>query len=287
MKGYFSTFNIFRYPKSSAGFTLVELLVAMVITTILVSLAGSGLVSIMSANQKVAAETERRVNLNRALDFIADEIRMANSLSAGGTGATKTLHLTIPSDSTNPNRVYYIGSSDSNWVGPNTVFRAVGTYSTSASVSGGKMIVDAITDPASAPSCSGTLAGANGFYACIQNNRVVELYLYGKLTDAYNNQNGIYEAKTKVFARSAIPTPTPTPTPTSTPTSTPTPTPTPTPMCTVPNFNGVKANNAQGIWTNAGFNGTFTKNGNGNFTINSQSLPAGSKPCSSSITVSG
>jgi prepilin-type N-terminal cleavage/methylation domain-containing protein len=206
MNGYLYILNIFRKSKSSAGFTLIELLVAMMLTTIVVSIAGFGLVTIAAANNKAQAETERRVNLNRALDFIADEIRMSNSVNTGSSltisGATGVLHLTIPSDSTNPNRVYYIGPSDSNWVGPNTVFRAVGTYTTTATVSGGSMLVDAITAPVSAPSCSGTLAGANGFYACVQNNRMVDLYLYGKLTDAYNNQTGTYEVKTRVFARS-------------------------------------------------------------------------------------
>lgn len=206
MKNYFNNFKVLKISKRAAGFTLIELLVAMSLTTIVVTLAGSGLVVMMEKNQKTEAETLRRTGLNRALDFIADEIRMANSVSAGSSltisGSTGVLRLTIPSDSTNPNRVYYIGASDSNWAEPNTVFRAVGTYSPSASVSGGKMLVDAITTPVSVPSCSsGTLLGANGFYACI-NNRIVDLYLYGVLTDAYGNQIGTYEAKTKVFARS-------------------------------------------------------------------------------------
>jgi len=60
---------------------------------------------------------------------------------------------------------------------------------------------------------------------------------------------------------SASPSPSPsptstggaTPTPTSAPTATPAPTPTPTPMCTVPNFNPVKAEDAAKTWAQAGF----------------------------------
>jgi hypothetical protein len=85
----------------------------------------------------------------------------------------------------------------------------------------------------------------------------------------------------------AAPTNTPTTGPTNTPTTGATPTNTTTPMCTVPNFIGTKANNAQSTWNGAGFSGTVTANGPGNFTIDSQSLPAGSsQPCTSGITVS-
>jgi len=77
-KGFAKLFGI---QKTSAGFTLIELLVAMSITTIVVGLAGSGLVTIMDANNKGEAETQRRTNLNRALDFISDEVRMASSVS--------------------------------------------------------------------------------------------------------------------------------------------------------------------------------------------------------------
>ncbi len=60
-------------------------------------------------------------------------------------------------------------------------------------------------------------------------------------------------------------------------------------LCTVPSLNGVKRNNAQAVWTAAGFTGTVS-NGpgapNGNFTILSQSVTAASQvPCNSNVTV--
>jgi hypothetical protein len=77
-------------------------------------------------------------------------------------------------------------------------------------------------------------------------------------------------------------------TPTNTPPPTNTPAPTPTPCVkTVPNFNNTLWYNAAGTWSGAGFTGAVV-NGGGtlNFTIHTQSLPAGtSKPCSSSITL--
>jgi TadE-like protein len=74
------------------------------------------------------------------------------------------------------------------------------------------------------------------------------------------------------------------------PTSSTTPSPSPTPIpgnCIVPDLVGTRANNAAGTWSASGFTGSVTKSGNGNFTIQSQSLsPGSSQPCSSAITVS-
>jgi hypothetical protein len=74
---------------------------------------------------------------------------------------------------------------------------------------------------------------------------------------------------------------------TATATNTPPPTATGVPMCTVPNFIGKKWNDAAGTWSGAGFTGAVVNGGgSSNFTINTQSLPAGtSEPCSSSITL--
>lgn len=60
-------------------------------------------------------------------------------------------------------------------------------------------------------------------------------------------------------------------------------------LCTVPSLDGVRRNNAQAIWTGAGFTGTVSNQPgapSGNFIIVSQSLTASSQvPCSSSVTV--
>ncbi|HET9085138.1 MAG TPA: PKD domain-containing protein, partial [Candidatus Limnocylindrales bacterium] len=60
-------------------------------------------------------------------------------------------------------------------------------------------------------------------------------------------------------------------------------------LCTVPSFNGIKRNNAQAMFTSAGFTGTVSSGPgapNGNFTILSQSITATSQvPCNSNILV--
>lgn len=66
--------------------------------------------------------------------------------------------------------------------------------------------------------------------------------------------------------------------------------PPPPANCTVPQFvldPRIKKNAASSLWAGAGFTGTLTAVGSGNFNINSQSLEAGSVvPCTASIQVS-
>ncbi|MBW4622965.1 MAG: prepilin-type N-terminal cleavage/methylation domain-containing protein [Cyanosarcina radialis HA8281-LM2] len=69
-------------PNDRSGFTLIELLIAIALTTIIVAGIGIGLVNILQANEKTEAETASRNNLNRALDFISDDIRTASNASS-------------------------------------------------------------------------------------------------------------------------------------------------------------------------------------------------------------
>jgi type II secretory pathway pseudopilin PulG len=64
-------------PKSSAGFTLMELLIGAAIATVIIGVAGYGLLQIMRASQKGNIQTKRRAEIARAYDFISDEIRRA------------------------------------------------------------------------------------------------------------------------------------------------------------------------------------------------------------------
>lgn len=81
--------RIINPQKCSSGFTLIELLVATAISGFVITGAGFGLVTIMGADEKAQAETTRRIELSRALDFIADEIRMARRINTATTNTTK------------------------------------------------------------------------------------------------------------------------------------------------------------------------------------------------------
>ena len=199
------------------GFALVEQLLATFFSVIVMGGAGFGLVSMMKVDAQSGNKTLRRVELNRAIDYISEDIRVANNISSvdgssslPGSG-TGVLFLTIPTDidgdpSNDPDEiVYFARPSTSTWIGPNTINRADGNYPNPVTVSSSdNVLVDGLIAPAAAdlPSCSSStgLQGNNGFYACISDDhRTVDLYLYGKLDDP----NKPYLLVTsKVFARS-------------------------------------------------------------------------------------
>jgi prepilin-type N-terminal cleavage/methylation domain-containing protein len=77
------------------GFTLVELIIALAITTIVISLTGTGLYALMTANQRSQIETTDRLELEQALAFMTDEIKMSRQVKANISWPT-TPTTTIP-----------------------------------------------------------------------------------------------------------------------------------------------------------------------------------------------
>jgi prepilin-type N-terminal cleavage/methylation domain-containing protein len=69
-----------RLRITQQGFTLIELLVASAITGIVITLTGSGLYAIMNANQRSQIETTDRLELEQALAFMTDEIKMSQQV---------------------------------------------------------------------------------------------------------------------------------------------------------------------------------------------------------------
>ncbi len=200
---------------SNEGFTLIELLVATAIMTVAVSIVGVGLVAMLNQNKKAESESNRRANLNRALDYIANEVRTAKNIKTteniANTGDNLTLPtgfnipastyglvLTFPDSDTDPSNdiksVYFVAPSDKNstcnktsslWQCPFAIFRANGTYASGSTIPAntGVMVVDGLKAPTPLPTCSNVSVGISGFYGCISNSRQVVLSLYGKLTE--------------------------------------------------------------------------------------------------------
>ena len=73
--------KISKINKLEAGFTLIELLLALAITGIVISLTGSGLYALMNANQRSQNETTERLELERAVAFMTDEIKMSQQIT--------------------------------------------------------------------------------------------------------------------------------------------------------------------------------------------------------------
>jgi prepilin-type N-terminal cleavage/methylation domain-containing protein len=67
--------------KVTGGFTLTELLIATAITGIVLTMAGTGLITLLSSNQSAEQRQNRRQELNRAMSFISDDIRAAQRIN--------------------------------------------------------------------------------------------------------------------------------------------------------------------------------------------------------------
>lgn len=73
------------WQKRDRGFTLIELLVAIIISTIIIGIAGFGMATILTMDNRAEASIERQVDLNRAFDFLTNEIRMAQKINFTAT----------------------------------------------------------------------------------------------------------------------------------------------------------------------------------------------------------
>lgn len=129
---------------ASSGFTLVELIVASMLTIFVVGGAGYGLFIMTRENVASNAASDTQYNLNRAAEFISDEIRTANAISVSSSSVTVSgtngncgtftpiLTLTIPFTATSGTQagtsttytVYYYNQTPSSpWLGSNAIYR--------------------------------------------------------------------------------------------------------------------------------------------------------------------
>jgi type II secretory pathway pseudopilin PulG len=172
-----------------SGFTLTELLGAIIVGGLILSVAGAGLGAILNASRQADVKNTRRQELSRALAYMNTEIkegRTVTSVDVGGSDAncdtaiadtgSQCLKITKPSET-----IYYgfkdISGGTQEWFKPGIVkIRKVAA----TTVDG--VLVDGLiaSNPSSLPACSTTLKGLGGFRFCLgTNNRLVNLYLYG------------------------------------------------------------------------------------------------------------
>jgi prepilin-type N-terminal cleavage/methylation domain-containing protein len=180
--------------RSERGLSLIELLVASAITSVVILVAGYGLIAALNGEKVAQAMSARRSELNRAFDFMTNEIRMAQSinrtasyppsgtsasvadvvaqsglsLSALGSYGTLALYLEVPT--TNPTAtcpaefdriVYDIRPSADGWLPPRTIHRygrtprADGTINPCSTPISSDVLVDAVAEKLdNAPVCS-------------------------------------------------------------------------------------------------------------------------------------
>ncbi len=66
------------------GFTLTELMVASLLLSIVISVAWTGLISMMNMSQAAQAKSARQIELNTALDVMTTEVRQAKAINRSG-----------------------------------------------------------------------------------------------------------------------------------------------------------------------------------------------------------
>lgn len=121
---------------SSKGFTLLELLLASIMTFFVVSATGYAVLVMTQQSMVSDVASDTQSNLNRAMDFIADEAKSASSISTTATAATAAAtNFTLPSQATvvlglniagvSQPVIYYVRQRQSTdvWLGPNIIYR--------------------------------------------------------------------------------------------------------------------------------------------------------------------
>jgi hypothetical protein len=231
--------NLFTNPQFK-GFTLLELLIASVMSFFVVSATGFAILVMTRQSLVTDVSSDLTFNTNRASDFIADEIKQANSLSINSgvlpTGCTLSgndqfvIRLVI--DGAPNDIIYYTKTPSGNdWRGPSSIYRCgpnlTGTGGYGATQE--HILVDSISTDATAraDNCStGTQfpnSPAAGFYICVNDvgtdlslnqpaEKLIEMHITASSSDLADRglgregnsaSSGTYATTTNIYARSA------------------------------------------------------------------------------------
>jgi hypothetical protein len=210
-----------RITKKSSlegGFTMTDLMVAAAVTTVVVSTAGIGVATMVDASNTSTAKSERRVEMNRGLDFITTEIRRAENITKDVATAATPANFSPSSDQIDTSTIekvlmikiaeldspiiYYSAKPlGGKWTGPKVIYRwgpqfdENGNYYQITGSANWKhdALIDKIGTPSSNTSI-GSGAGAcpdstwtrNGtskdFYSCVDpNGKVAQIFTVGNI----------------------------------------------------------------------------------------------------------
>lgn len=184
------------------GFTLLELIAASIMTIFVVTAAGFGTIVMLREQAASDASGDIQFQLNRALDFMADEVKASSSIitnvSSGNLGTIapdfnptgKNVILVLNVSGLSQPIIYYSETGSSPWLGPRVIdrwgpaFDDNGNYSNPTTPSDwtGNVLVDSIDNSSVLMSCPNNWTSPNpswtapntpsvsttyGFYACV------------------------------------------------------------------------------------------------------------------------
>ncbi len=233
---FFTNFLKFCTKRSrTKGFTLAELLIAASLTSVVVSGAGLGLLTMLQQDIKSRATSTLSHDINRSVEFISQEIRMARDIKTNAaTAVSQIKDFTLPTGATpilvlslnnGKNVVYYSQPAPQPWGGEQVVVRwgpnfdqdgqyDQATLDQPAQWAKNAVLMDFINDtPLDSSQCpqgwQPTHANATeGFYACVsateETTRLVTLGM-GGITHHVVGSDTDYAVATTAFARSDNP----------------------------------------------------------------------------------
>lgn len=213
--------KLFSSKVNSTGYTLTELIIGASISVVVIGAAGMGLMNMLQGNKTSTAEGDRITEVNRALEFISDEVRRAERIETNPTadlpsgfddsGKEVVLALDLPPNlgQLNPDDkvIYYVRPKpDNTWLGPNVIYRYGPPLNTSGgSYTNGDWVEQALIDRINAqtltPTCDNneTAIAAQGFAACVDNGqKVAQIFVNGQFLD---DGGDTYQADVQVYAR--------------------------------------------------------------------------------------
>lgn len=190
-------------PNSSSGFTLTELLVALIISGVIIAVASAGLGAILNASRQAEIKNVRRMEMSRAISYINNEIKQGKTVEKVDVGSApcdtnvadtgsqclKITRADSDADDTNNTTIYYgfkdISSGTQNYIKPGVIRRRL-VNPLDSTKNSNEVLLDGITKGTYSPTCSTnptTVYGAGGFRFCVQSDKKrVQVYLYGYTT---------------------------------------------------------------------------------------------------------
>lgn len=205
--------------KTSGGFTLIELLVAIAMSGILVTVMGAGMMAILNSSKTSTSKTNIKNQLNRAIDYINDDIKKARIAGISTTKNTDdtvifTYFESLNSFSTPHTIKYYLDVASNPWLGPNVLRRQVDNGNWQVVVDG--LTENTINDPDFCKTGTSTDSSLGGFQACVEQATASNgspLYrttvaLFGEVsdTDGKNANSETLRVGTDTISRSVTPT---------------------------------------------------------------------------------
>jgi hypothetical protein len=218
--------------KLPTGFTLTELLIAAFLTTTVVMLGGWAMANIISYSKTSSSKSDRRIELNRALDFMASEVREASAINidpqptefspaATEIDPASVQNVLVLNLQELPRPViYYLAapaSTNKTWRKPRVVYRWGPTFTTSGQYGSDKTtpatwthqpLIDAIESTTSDANCdtgwtTAPVGSLSGFYACISpTHRIAKLFQKGKISKVLGASEP-YLLQTQALTRSS------------------------------------------------------------------------------------